>query len=135
MRKVSKAMLDPKQVAKLKKFKAATYKKSLVGSFDSIANLKRVLLRDLTRQVRMLQPGKPVHAGRIDRAREIINKLPAPEQWKGAGIVFKGGQSSPQAVLVVAVEGEVDECRTYQSLSGSRPNAPNTTRQATRLVS
>ena len=27
-------------------------------------------------------------AGKIDRAREIINKLPAAERWKGAGIVF-----------------------------------------------
>ena len=34
------------------------------------ASRPRVLLRDLTRQVRMLQPGKPAHAGRIDRERD-----------------------------------------------------------------
>jgi hypothetical protein len=27
-------------------------------------------------------------AGKVDRAREIINTLPPGEQWKGAGIVF-----------------------------------------------
>jgi hypothetical protein len=84
-RKVSKAKLDPKQSAKLKKFKAATYKKALVGSFDSAASLKRVLLRDLTRQVRMLQPGKPARAGRIDRAREITELI---RQHKRDGITL-----------------------------------------------
>jgi hypothetical protein len=36
-RKAAKGKVDPKQAAKLQKFKAATYKKSLVGSFASVA--------------------------------------------------------------------------------------------------
>ena len=97
-RKVSKAKLDPKQVAKLKKFKTATYKKSLVGSFDSVADLKRILLRDLNRQVRMLQPGKPDHAGRIDRAREITELI---RQHKRDGIT-------------------IDEFKSYDELLGMK---------------
>ena len=97
-RKVSQAKLDSKQAAKLKKFKAATYKKSLVGSFDSVANLKRVLIRDLTRQVRVLQPGKLAHAGRIDRAREITELI---RQHKRNGIT-------------------IDEFKSYNELLGMK---------------
>jgi hypothetical protein len=85
LRKIAKDKVDPKQAAKLKKFKSATYKKSLVGSFASSADLKRVLLRDLTRQIRMLQPGKPAHPGRIDRAREITELI---KQHKQHGITI-----------------------------------------------
>jgi hypothetical protein len=59
--------------------------KSLVGSFASVAELKWVLLRDLTRQVRLLQPGKPAHPGRIDRAREITELI---KQHKQHGITI-----------------------------------------------
>lgn len=85
-RKVSKVKLDAKQAAKLKKFKAATYKKSLVGSFGGAADLRRILLRDLTRQVRMMKPGKPAHAGRVDRAREITELM---RQHKRDGITIE----------------------------------------------
>lgn len=84
-RKISKDKVDPKQAGKLKKFKAATYKDSLVGSFAGVAELKRVLLRDLTRQVRMLRSGRPAHAGRIDRAREITELI---KQHKKDGITI-----------------------------------------------
>ncbi len=97
-RKVSKAKLDPKQTTKLKKFKAATYKKSLVGSFDSVADLKRIVLRDLTRQVRVLQPSKPAHAGRIDRAKEITELI---RQHKRDGIT-------------------IDEFKSYDELLGMK---------------
>jgi hypothetical protein len=76
-RKASKDKADPKQAARLRKFKSATYKKSLVGSFASVPGLRQVLLRDLTRQVRLLQPGKSAHAvfslkgkGRCPRKRK-----------------------------------------------------------------
>jgi hypothetical protein len=74
-RKIAKDKLDPKQLAKLKKFKTATYKKSLVGAFASASELKRVLLRDLTRQIRMIHPNKSVHPGRIDRSKEITELI------------------------------------------------------------
>jgi hypothetical protein len=74
-RKVAQVKIDLKQAAKLKRFKAATSKKSLVGSFGSVAQLKQVLLRDLTHQVRLLQPGKGAHAGPIGRALDITNLI------------------------------------------------------------
>ena len=55
-RKVSPAKADTSQAAKLQTFKAATRKKALVGSFVGAGDLKRVLLRDITRQVRALRP-------------------------------------------------------------------------------
>lgn len=85
-RKAAKDKIDPKQAAKLRKFKAATYKKSLVGSFASVVELKSILLRDLTRQFRLLQPGKPAHPGRIDRAREITELI---RQHKKHGITIE----------------------------------------------
>jgi hypothetical protein len=97
-RKISKDKVDQKQAAKLKKFKTATYKESLVGSFDSVADLKRILLRDLARQMQMLQPDKPAHAGRIDRAREITELI---RQHKKDGIT-------------------IDEFKSYDELLGMK---------------
>jgi hypothetical protein len=84
-RKIAKERVDPRQAAKLKKFQTVTYKKSLVGSFDTVAELKRVLLRDLTRQMRLLEPGKSAHPGRIDRAQEITELI---RQHKHSGITI-----------------------------------------------
>jgi hypothetical protein len=74
-RKIAKDKVDLKQTTKLTKFKSATYKKSLVGSFTSLDELKRVLLRDLTRQMRVLRPNKSLHPGRIDRGKEITDLI------------------------------------------------------------
>jgi hypothetical protein len=79
-RKVAKDKVDPKQMAKLKRFQAATYRNALVGSFSSSSELKRALLRDLTRQLRMLHPRRSGHPGRIDRAREITDLIAKHKQ-------------------------------------------------------
>ncbi len=105
-RKAVKDKVDPKQAAKLRKFKAATYKKSLVGSFASVVELKRVLLRDLTRQVRLLQPSTAAHPGRIDRAREITELI---RQHKQHGIT-------------------IDEFKTYDELLGMKRRSKAETR-------
>lgn len=94
----AKAVVDPKQAAKLKKFKAATHRKSLVGSFSTVSELRRILLRDLTRQVRMLHPAKVHRAGRIDRAREITDLI---RQHKREGIT-------------------IDEFKSYDELLGMK---------------
>lgn len=105
-RKISKDKVDPKQAAKLRKFKAATYRESLIGSFDSVADLQRVLLRDLTRQLRMLQSSKTAHAGRIDRAREITELI---RQHKKDGIT-------------------IDEFKSYDELLGMKKRSKAETR-------
>lgn len=74
---VPKNASEGKQTAKLRKFKAATYKESLVGSFTSAPQLKRVLLRDLTRQVRLLRRSTRSTRPSIDRAREITELIRA----------------------------------------------------------
>lgn len=97
-RKALKGRVDPKQAAKLQKFKTATYKRSLVGSFASVADLKRVLVRDLTRQIRLLRPATLTHPGRINRAREITELI---RQHKQHGIT-------------------IDEFKTYDELLGMK---------------
>jgi hypothetical protein len=85
-RKVSESKIDTKQAERLKRFKAATYKKALVGSFTNPPQLKRVLLRDLLRQIRAISPAKASnHPGRIDRAREITDLI---KQHKQHGITI-----------------------------------------------
>jgi hypothetical protein len=98
-RKATLGKIDSKQATKLKKFKSATYKRALVGSFASPAQLKRVLLRDLTRQVRLLRPGRSSpHPGQIDRAREITDLI---KQHKQHGIT-------------------IDEFKSYDELLGMK---------------
>jgi hypothetical protein len=75
-RKTGDAAPDAKQAAKLKRFKEATYKKALVGRFDSAEDLRRTLLRDLTRQVRTMRP-KTARTNKLDRAQEITALIQA----------------------------------------------------------
>src|ERR1700733_1932886 len=51
--------IDIKQHSKLRKFKAATYTKALVGAFSSNMELRQTLLRDLVRSVRELKASAP----------------------------------------------------------------------------
>lgn len=95
-RKVSKSRLDPKQSAKLKSFKAKTYKKALVGSFGTVAGLRQVLLRDLTRQVRELNP-RAAPLGRVDRMRELSEII---RQNKRAGVTIDEFKSYDELVRV-----------------------------------
>jgi hypothetical protein len=86
---------DPRQTAKLKKFKTATYKCALVGNFRSVADLRRVLLRDLVREAQALP--REVRAGsRIEHARAITNLI---AEHKKSGITL-------------------DEFRRYEDLLG-----------------
>jgi hypothetical protein len=78
-RRVRKGATDAVQAAKLKKFKAATYEKLLVGSFGNVTELSKVLLRDLTRQMRRIDR-RAVISGQIDRAREITELITQHKQ-------------------------------------------------------
>ena len=71
---------DSKQGAKLRKFKAATYKEALAGTFSSADELRQVVLRDLTRQVRAMRPHKPARPRKLDKAREITDLMRAHRQ-------------------------------------------------------
>ena len=95
-RKVSKSRLNLKQSAKLKSFKTKTYKKALVGSFATVAGLRQVLLRDLTRQVRALNP-RAAPVGRVNRMRELSEII---RQNKRAGITIDEFKSYDELVRV-----------------------------------
>jgi hypothetical protein len=60
--------IDLKQHKKLRAFKASTYKKSLVGSFGTVAELRQALLRDLLHYVREFKASAP--SRRVDKLEE-----------------------------------------------------------------
>ena len=96
-RKSVPAKGDAKQAAKLQAFKAATRKRSLVGSFLGVNDLRRVLLRDITRQVRMLRPARVSGTGRIDRAQAITALI---AQHKRSGITIEEFKSYDELLRV-----------------------------------
>ena len=67
--------IDMKQHRKLRAFKAATYSKALTGTFASLDELRQVLLRDLTRQVRQLRAGRPARDGKLEQAFRLTELI------------------------------------------------------------
>ena len=60
--------IDLAQHKKLRTFKSKTYKYALLGSFKSLADLRRRLLRDLTVEARKLKSRHPLRTDRLERA-------------------------------------------------------------------
>jgi hypothetical protein len=58
-RPIDPGKIDLKQHRKLTVFKDETYRHALVGSFDSVNELRTTLLRDLTRQLRAMTANRP----------------------------------------------------------------------------
>jgi hypothetical protein len=68
--------IDLKQHKRLKRFKDATYKNALTGSFSGVDELQQILLRDLMRQVRELKASRPSsRSGRLDQAFKITDLI------------------------------------------------------------
>jgi hypothetical protein len=68
--------IDLTQHRKLRAFKATTYKKAIVGSFNSVAELRQTLLRDLVRCVRELRAHAPVRrVTRLEEASKVTELL------------------------------------------------------------
>lgn len=73
--------IDPNKInlgdhKKLKKFKEATYKKALVGNFNTLDDLRHTLLRDLVLQISALRtlPGGKGRA-KLEEARKLTNLI------------------------------------------------------------
>jgi hypothetical protein len=68
--------IDIKQHSQLRKFKAATYKKALVGAFSSTVELRQTLLRDLVRTVRELKASAPSRrVTKLEEASKVTELL------------------------------------------------------------
>lgn len=68
--------IDLAQHKKLRKFKDATYKKALVGTFNTVDGLKHTLLRDLMSQVRDLKASMPLRGGdKLDEAFKLTELI------------------------------------------------------------
>jgi uncharacterized protein DUF4062 len=89
-RPIDPTKIDRAQHDRLRQFQDATYAKALVGTFTSLDHLRHVLLRDLTRQVRVLVAKRPrPHRNKLDDAfklTELIrmhrNHRISPEQFQ-----------------------------------------------------
>ena len=82
-RPIDPGKIDLKQYRKLKDFKAATSKKSLVGSFSTVTELRQNLLRDLMHYVRDFKARAPARrVGRLDEASKITDIILAHKKHK-----------------------------------------------------
>lgn len=71
-RPIDPGKIDLKQHRKLKAFKDDTYRQAFVGSFGSVDELRTVLLRDLTGQLRAMPAKRPNRRrSKLDEAREV----------------------------------------------------------------
>jgi hypothetical protein len=75
--------IDAKQNKKLKKFKAATYKIALTGTFNSLDKLREILLRDLLRQVRAMKKKHPLPRRRRIEEAQIITDIIVAQKTHG----------------------------------------------------
>jgi hypothetical protein len=75
-RPIDPTKIDQTQHARLCQFQEATYEKALVGTFNSLDDLRRVLLRDLTRQVRASSSARPRSVrSRLDDAFKLTELI------------------------------------------------------------
>jgi hypothetical protein len=72
-RPIDPTKIDLDQHAKLQEFKAETYKKALVGDFSSLQELRTILKRNLTDQVRSMSKRK--RRDKIEEAARITELL------------------------------------------------------------
>jgi hypothetical protein len=75
--------IDMKQQKRLRDFKSETYKAALVGSFASISELYKLLLRDLTSQLRLMRSRRrPTHADKLDQTFRLAELMVSFRQRK-----------------------------------------------------
>ena len=74
-RLVDPSKLDLDQHQKLRAFKEETYQTALVGDFSTVDELRRTVLRDLTRQVREMRGGRGLANRKLDETRELTELM------------------------------------------------------------
>jgi hypothetical protein len=75
-RPVDPTKIDSQQHDRLRQFQRETCQRALTGSFNSLDDLRHILLRDLTRQVRSIAPDRPKsRRSRLDNAFRITELI------------------------------------------------------------
>jgi hypothetical protein len=67
-RPIDPNQIDLEQHKKLRAFKSSTFKSALIGSFKSLPELRRHLLRNLSTEARKLKSKYPLRTDRLERA-------------------------------------------------------------------
>ena len=97
-RPIEPSRIDLTQLEKLRDFQEATYKTALVGSFSRVDDLRSLILRHLTHEVRKLQTRRPSSSNpKLDEAERIMKLIPAslrrkltPDEFKAYRQEFLG---------------------------------------------
>ena len=74
-RPIDPTKIDQGQHARLRQFQDETYQMALIGTFTSLEELKHVLFRDLTRQVRALATRRGGTRNKIDHALRVTELM------------------------------------------------------------
>ncbi|MGF1623945.1 MAG: DUF4062 domain-containing protein [Alphaproteobacteria bacterium] len=74
-RPVDPNAIDLDQSRRLRAFKVETFDAALTGAFASVDELERILLRDLTRQVRRLHGARRTGSGKLDQAYRLTELI------------------------------------------------------------
>lgn len=100
--------IDLTQHRKLRSFKAATYKKALVGGFHTVDGLRQTLLRDLLRQVRQQKASKPLRTGKVDEAFALTELLRTHRKHKISSGEFRNFREDVLGLRRRSVAGTID---------------------------
>lgn len=102
-RHVDPSHIDIRQLRGLRSFKRATLKSAVTGSFGDLAELRTIISRDLTRQVRATRGSLPGRGSqRLDQAERVTQLMIAqrkhgitPEEFETyrSSVVVRGGTS------------------------------------------
>lgn len=94
-RPIAPSAINLEQLAKLSSFKDQTMKQAVVASFASINDLKRLLSRDLTGQVRELRKGRPrQRISKLERAARMTELMVMQKQHDITPDEFKAFEQS-----------------------------------------
>ena len=84
-RPINPDKIDLRQHRKLRAFKKVTSAKALLGTFSGIEELQQALLRDLTCQVRQLNPDFPMNVNIVVRISAICHEYQLVGAAHGGG--------------------------------------------------
>jgi hypothetical protein len=114
-RPIDPTLIDLKQHQRLKAFKEQTYKNALVGSFKSVEELKEILSRDLTSQVRVINEKTPrKRPSKLDQAHQLTELIGrqkqlniTPEEFESYRDLLMGNRRTKLQTTDPAPSGEL----------------------------
>lgn len=92
-RPIDPRQIDLKQQKKLRAFKADTYRTALVGAFSNVDQLRELLLRDLTGQVRTMPLRPKARQSQLEKSRQVLELIALQKQHNVTAEEFEAAQT------------------------------------------